>query len=213
MQLPFSEEAFFEVFTRYNTSVWPSQLSIYFAAVIIFIFLFRKAKNGSVIIASILAGYWLWMAIMYHWIFFSSINPAARLFGALFFIQGFIFLYEGVWKKKLIFSYNNNIRSKIGIFFMVFGTVLYPLLGYFLGHRYPGSPTFGLPCPTTIFTWGLLLLSQRIPKYIVVIPFLWSVIGFTAALSLGVYEDISLLIAGATGILAVFLNKRNNESF
>jgi len=207
MQLPFSQESFFKVFTTYNTSVWPSQLAIYVAAIVVFIFLFRKAKYGSVIISSILAGYWIWMAVMYHWLFFSLINPAARIFGAIFLLQSFIFLYEGVWKKQLTFSYKNNIKSQIGIFFMVFGIIIYPLLGYFLGHRYPDSPTFGLPCPTTIFTLGVLLLAQRIPKYTVIIPFLWSVLGFTAALSLGVYEDISLLIAGVTGILAVFFKQ------
>ncbi|WP_414541485.1 DUF6064 family protein [Nostoc sp. CCY0012] len=29
---------------------------------------------------------------------------------------------------------------------------MYPLIGYALGRIFPTSPTFGVPCPTTIFT-------------------------------------------------------------
>jgi hypothetical protein len=75
--------------------------------------------------------------------------------------------------------------------------LIYPVLGYFLGHVYPHSPTFGLPCPTTIFTFGLLLWADnKVPKYLLVIPLLWSLIGFLAAFQLGVLEDVMLLITG-----------------
>ncbi|HXV44590.1 MAG TPA: DUF6064 family protein, partial [Anaerolineae bacterium] len=62
---------------------------------------------------------------------------------------------------------------------------------------YPQSPTFGLPCPTTIFTFGLLLWTDhRFPKYLLVIPVIWSLFGLSAAVQLGVLEDIMLLITG-----------------
>jgi len=91
----------------------------------------------------------------------------------------------------------------------------YPLLGYFLGHIYPASPCFGVaPCPTTIFTFGLLLLTvKRVPKYLLIIPLIWSFIGFTAALKLGIKEDIGLLIAGvATLILTIKRDKTDVQA-
>jgi hypothetical protein len=55
---------------------------------------------------------------------------------------------------------------------VVFALVLYPVIGYTFGHIYPSSPTFGLPCPTTIFTFGIFLWSdKRLPVAILVIPF------------------------------------------
>ncbi len=207
MQLPFTPTQFFGSLEQYNLSVWPAQIIIYFAAALILYLIFKPGKNSGKIIALILALYWLWMGIMYHWTFFADINPAARLFGAVFIVQALIFIFEGAIKNRLWFSFTKNWKSIIGLFLMIFGTILYPLLGSNLGHVYPFSPTFGLPCPTTIFTFGVLLLARRVPKYALIIPLLWSLLGFTAALSMGVTEDISLLIAGLTGTGIIIFTK------
>ena len=89
----------------------------------------------------------------------------------------------------------------VGWAFVVYAMVVYPIIGALSGHGYPNSPAFGLvPCPTTIFTFGLLLWSDRkVPKYLLVLPFVWSLIGFTAALTLGIREDYGLLVAGLVG--------------
>ena len=61
-----------------------------------------------------------------------------------------------------------------------------------------------MPCPTTIFTFGLLLWTDRkVPKYLLVIPMIWAGIGFSAAIQWGVLEDVMLLLAGfiATAML------------
>ena len=71
-----------------------------------------------------------------------------------------------------------------------------------LGHGYPRSPSFGVaPCPTTIFSFGLLrLTSAKVPRSVLVIPFLWSLLGFTASFLLGVPEDIGLVVAGVLSV-------------
>ena len=63
---------------------------------------------------------------------------------------------------------------------------------------------FGVaPCPTAIFTFGLLMLSARpLPIWLLCIPLAWAGIGSTAAVLLGVREDLGLLVSG---ILAVTL--------
>lgn len=197
MKFPFTTEQFFAVFAQYNMSVWPIHVLFYLAALSTFVLLFvKKAPHTDGIISAILAFFWLWMGIVYHWIFFSPINPAAKLFAAFFIAEGLLFAYQGIVKHGIHFFVKRDARSVAGIGFMMFGTVLYPLIGYFAGHVYPSSPTFGLPCPTTIVTFGLLLLARGAPRYLVVIPFLWSIVGFMAALSMGVAEDVFLLIAG-----------------
>jgi hypothetical protein len=57
---------------------------------------------------------------------------------------------------------------------------------------------FGVaPCPTTIFTIGMLLLARgRWIAWLSIIPFLWSLVGLAAALQLGIPEDFVLPLAG-----------------
>jgi hypothetical protein len=155
---------------------------------------------------------WLWIGVVYHLIHFTSINNAAYIFGVLFILQGFIFIYAGIVKDHLSFNYQTNIYGITGAVFLLYALILYPVLGHLFGHIYPKSPTFGLPCPTTIFTFGLLLWTdKKIPKYVLVIPFLWSIVGFSAAVNLKVYEDFGLLVAGIIGTVLILLSERKTK--
>jgi MFS-type transporter involved in bile tolerance (Atg22 family) len=130
----------------------------------------------------------------------------------LFILQGFIFIYAGIVKDHLSFNYQTNIYGITGAVFLLYALILYPVLGHLFGHIYPKSPTFGLPCPTTIFTFGLLLWTdKKIPKYVLVIPFLWSIVGFSAAVNLKVYEDFGLLVAGIIGTVLILLSERKTK--
>jgi hypothetical protein len=88
------------------------------------------------------------------------------------------------------------------------------VLGQLSGHSYPYSPTFGLPCPTTIFTFGILLFAdKKFNILLLLIPLIWSVIGFGAALNFSVFEDYGLLIAGITGFLLLMVyNKKSSPA-
>ncbi|MCU0365176.1 MAG: DUF6064 family protein [Ignavibacteriaceae bacterium] len=209
MQIPFSLADFLNVFNTYNQSIFPLQIVLYFIAFICIYILFTENKNSNKIISVVLSFFWLWMGIVYHLIFFSAINKAAYIFGALFIIQGILFFIWGVFKGELSFDYRKTNYNNAGILIILYALIIYPVLGYNLGHAYPYSPTFGLPCPTTIFTFGILLFSnKKIPVYILIIPLLWSVVGFTAALTLTIYEDIGLLIAGLTTFTFLLISNR-----
>lgn len=195
MKLPFTAKEFLEVFKNYNTAVYPLQVVFLLLAAFVLLFLFNKNKGLQKFILYILGVFWLWMGIVYHIGFFSKINTAAYLFGALFILQS-IFLFVAA-TKSITFSFCKNISSIAGILLALYALIIYPLIGYYSGHVYPNSPTFGLPCPTTIFTLSVFSLSEkRLPLYLIFIPILWSLIGFSAATTLGIYEDIGLLIAG-----------------
>ena len=74
-------------------------------------------------------------------------------------------------------------------------------------------PTFGAPCPTTIFTLGLLLWAEPpVPRGAVVVPALWAGIGTVGAVVLGVPEDFGLTIAAVIAILvALFAPQRAEQ--
>jgi Family of unknown function (DUF6064) len=211
MKIPFSVDEFFNVFERYNLSLWPIQLFFYILAFLAVIVILRRRNHSSELVMSILAFFWGWMGVVYHIIYFSSINKAAYLFGIIFLVQSFLFFYFGVLRKEIRFEYNLNLSGVIGLLFIAYALIFYPLIGHSLGHIYPRIPTFGVPCPTTIFTFGILLYSiNRIPWYLILVPLLWSIVGFSAALHLSVREDFGLPVAGilATVLLLFYKPKR-----
>ncbi len=203
MNYPFTVAQFLEVFGIYNQAVWPMQIVFYLAALLVALLILKRYPISDRAISLVLSFFWLWMGIVYHLVFFSSINPVARIFGGVFILQGVFLLYQGVIKNKMDFSRTSGWYLYLGFFFMVFGTVIYPFLGYLFGHSYPNSPTFGLPCPTTIFTIGTFLVARKIPRYLMIIPVLWTLVGSMAALSFGITQDYFLAISGLVAIFYI----------
>lgn len=210
--MPFSTEQFFNIFEQYNLAVYPMQFVLNALALVCLVLIFFRGKHIGRIISTILAFLWLWMGIVYHIGFFSQINRAAYAFGGLFIIQGGLFLVVGTLRNKITLQIQPTWGRWVGAFFILYALLLYPLIGYFVGHVYPQSPTFGLPCPTTIFTLGLLLMaSKSFPRYLIIVPVIWSFIGFTAVLSFGVWEDGMLLIAGLVSLIVVLSGDRQRH--
>jgi len=204
--MPFTIEEFLNVFKQYNSGVWPAQIFLYIIALLALFFTTSGKRHSDTIITGALAFLWFWMGIVYHLIYFSSINKAAFLFGAVFIIEGMLFLYFGIFQPDTLrFSFQLNFRRVVGMALILYALLIYPILANRLGHIYPETPTFGLPCPTTIFTFGILLLANnRLPRAILIIPFLWSLIGFSAAINLGVKEDYGLVVAGLAGTVILY---------
>jgi hypothetical protein len=213
MQIPFTIEDFLNVFKSYNQTFFPLQVLFYFLAFFLVYHIFKPNKMSGKIIGITLAFMWLWIGIAYHLLFFTEINDAAYLFSLLFIVQGLFFFIYGFVRSEFSFSYRGNVLNYFGIAFLVYSLIIYPVLGHLLGHRYPYSPTFGLPCPTTIFTFGLLLFAdKKISVWILIIPFLWSVLGFSAALNLTIYEDFGLIAAGLFGSILILLQNHKYTS-
>ena len=208
--IPFTLEQFLGVFERYNLAVWPAQLYLYAIAIIAVCLALRRKADFSRGISLILSVFWIWMGLVYHFWFFITINSAALLFALFFVVQGVLFFIAGAWKQQLKFRFRPNLLGILGGAFLLYALVIYPALGYWLGHQYPAAPTFGLPCPTTIFTFGVLLWTdRRVSLYLLAIPLAWSFMGFWAAVSLGMIEDYGLLAAGLIGSLLILVRDRH----
>jgi hypothetical protein len=210
MNLPFTTEQFLSVFGQYNQAVWPVQIVLSLLGLASILLAVRKIGLSDRLITMTLSFFWLWIGLAYHLAFFTAINPAAYAFAVLTAIQGIVFLIFGVFNPGLSFHFRPNVYGLIGALMILYAMIIYPVLGYKLGHIFPESPTFGLPCPTTIFTFGLLLWTQsKVPRSVLVIPFLWSLIGFSAALTLGILEDTGLLVAGIVGVVLIIVRDKN----
>lgn len=207
--IPFTTEQFLNVFERYNVDVWPAQIFLFAIAWCALALALRRTAGFGRSINGILAFLWLWSGAVYHWLYFSTINKLAIFFGALFIFQASLFIYAGV-SGKLSFRFRLNTYGLVGALFFVYALFIYPVLGYYLGHRYPLAPTLGVPCPITIFTFGMFLWAERkFPLYLMIVPLSWSLIAVSAALSLRMFEDFGLLAASLIGWLLVVLRNRN----
>jgi hypothetical protein len=197
MSLPFDAREFLEVFARYNTAVWPAQVVLELAAIAAVVLALGGQAGATRAIGVILGALWLWMGLVYHLVFFQAINPAARLFGGVFVAEGVLLLVLLGWRRQARFSWISGPSGAVGAGLIAYALLLYPLLGYALGHRYPAAPTLGLPCPTTILTLGILAWARPRPWALLAIPILWSAVGASAAVQLGMREDLGLVAAGA----------------
>ena len=75
-------------------------------------------------------------------------------------------------------------------------SLVYPLLAAISGHIYPRAPAFAVPCPTALLTAAILLAAvPPVPRWLFVAPIVWSVIGGSAAVLLGMTPDLMLFAA------------------
>lgn len=208
--LPFTTEQFLNVFQSYNEFVWPMQIVLVVGALALAALPIWKPSFSNRLIAVGLAVLWLWMGVVYHLLHFTTINPAAYLLGGLMIVQALLFLNAGVIRPELSFQPSWDAFGIVGGLLLAYALSIYPLLGAIFGHTYPRSPTFGVPCPTTMFTFGLLMWTDRaVPKYLLVIPVLWTLVGSSAAWLLGMWEDLGLLAAGV--VAGTMLLKRDRR--
>ena len=210
MVLPFSVGDFLDVFAVYNRSIWPVQVAIYAAAAgTVGWVLWRPTRTASLALSALLAFCWVLMGGGYHLGFFRAISGIAAPAGVLFILTGLGFAWVTA-RGTLSFGWRRDAWAIIGLVLVLYAMVGYPLVGLVAGHHYPRSPVFGVaPCPTTIFTFGVLLLARtRVPGWLLVVPAAWSLFAASAAVLLGITEDLALPVAGVAGTMGILLRNR-----
>jgi len=208
MKLAFTIEAFFEIFEHYNLAVFPMQLIFIIFGLLALLSFYNKHPYKDIAIGFFLVGLWLWTGIVYHIYFFSSINPAAYGFGVLFILQALLFL-RGIIKSSFVFEFSSRAQYYWGYFFVLFALVIYPAISYYLEQSLFTTISIGLPCPTLILTFGfLLLMSNPIPKHLLIIPLIWTCIGTSAAVLFGVYQDYAMAFAAIVVLIYYYQSKK-----
>jgi len=210
--LPFTIEDLLAVFETYNQAIWPMQIIAYVLGVVMVLLVVRKTDYSGTIIAGILSFLWLFSAGFFIFALVPIYKPAYA-FGALFIVQAVIFLACSI-TARLSFAVGRDAYTAAGLLFIAFAMIGYPALGHFIGHRFPQSPPFGLtPCPLSVFTFGMLLLADsRVPRWVIAIPFLYA-LGGIMPVSIGVTEDLAMLVAGLAGsAMILYRDAKRSES-
>jgi hypothetical protein len=202
MQLPFTLDQFYGVFRDYNTTVWPAQVFLVALALSAVALVVLPRRWSGAGISAILAFLWAWLGLAYHLAFFTAINPGAYVFAGVSLVGAVVFFWQGIIRRRLEFRAVRRSHTLVGLVLVVFALIVYPAWLHFAGYVYPAIPTFGLPCPTTIFTIGILaFLVAPYPRTPIVVLVLWCFIGVQAAFLLGVPQDLGLGVAGLVGLV------------
>ena len=209
--LAYTTEVYFSVFAQYNAAIWPAQLVATALGVLVVLLSLRPRKGSDRIIAACLAASWLWTGVVYHMMYLATIDWAAWAFGAAFAVQGILFAWTGAARGRLRFRFRPGLFGWAGLGLVIYSIAVAPLIASLMDHGWPRAPMFGVaPAPVTLFTLGMLLLSERrVPLNLAVIPVLWCLVGGTAAWLLNVAEDLALPLAGVAAMaLMLWKNRR-----
>jgi hypothetical protein len=214
MQPPFSVAEFLSVFERYNRAIGPAPLFAYALAAFALALAWRGGRPASRGVLAVLAAFWAMNGAGYHLAFFRSVNPAATAFGTLFLAQAALYAAAAAKVEPLAFGVRRTPGHAFALGLAAYAAIAYPLLGAALGHAYPRAPLLGVaPCPTTIFTFAILLLAEgTVPVALYAVPFLWSLVGVSAAAQLGIREDWGLAVAGVAGTAILVARRRRGAA-
>ena len=189
MNLPFDAEQFLRVFATYNAAVWPAQIVAYGLGLIAVGGLLASRMASRRIILAILAIMWAWNGLAYHLTYFSPINPVAKVFAWFFVAHTALFatctVSPGISASgpDLVGDASRPEPSSSMQCSSTKSSAPWPNTGSCRAR------CSGWPCPTTIFTIGVLLQSHgRIMAALSVIPILWALIGTSAAFLLAISE-------------------------
>ena len=211
MNLVLTLESMLDTFAAYNNAIWPLQWIAYALGILACVFVLLRKTYADRVIFAVLSFLWLWTGVHFFLFYFARIYTPAYLFGGIFILQGFLFL-ANVFKPCLSFGFEWNGYTVVGLIFIAYAMLGYPLIGNFIGHVYPRALPFGLtPCPLTVFTFGLYMLTTRKVTWgLLLIPLFWALSG-VVPVSIGILEDIGLILSGLLGATLLLIRDRKTQ--
>src|SRR5262245_42237497 len=103
--LPFGPDAFFALFEQYNRAIWPAPVVAYALGIAALALTLKPTAWAGRAVAAVLAVAWAWNGVVYHVMFFATINFWADLFGAVFVVEALLLLWTGVVRDRLAFRF------------------------------------------------------------------------------------------------------------
>lgn len=201
MRPPFTAEEFLDVFRRYNDAVSPVQGVLLVLALLAIGAALRGSRRGARATLALLGLLWLWTAVAYHLAFFTTLGAVGYLFAAASAAEGLLLLRLSAAPLPPRFAPRADARGIAAALLLGYAVLGYPAAAALAGHHYPAMPTFGAPCPVTIFTLGLLLLSvDRPPRSALVVPIAWALVASSAVIAFGMWEDVGVPLAAIVAI-------------
>ena len=178
---------FWKVIGNYNSQTVWIQVTGVIVILISAILSYKKILNCAVKVALGLIN--LYIGIVFFG--FYGTEPIQKYFAfPLYICCGVLFLYESIR------NFNDKLnRPNIAQIVLLILCILYPLISFLLGNRFPQMVTYIMPCP--IISMSIVIYSgyNRKNKLLLALLAIWGLTG-VKSLIFNAYEDIILLICG-----------------
>ncbi|HEX5078644.1 MAG TPA: DUF6064 family protein [Geminicoccaceae bacterium] len=207
--LPYTAEVLFASIAQYNRALWPLPPVALILCLVAILLTLRPVRGGNRAIGALLAAAWLWTGIGWHLLYFAHLNFAAPLYGAFFVLQGLLLAWT-MARGKRRFRFDGGRFAWVGLLLAI-TAVAWPLIDRAFGMSWLSERVVGLePVPTTILTFGLLLLMRgRTPLHLAIVPLLWTLVAGVTAWILWIPQDLVLPVIGLGGFgLLAWKNQR-----
>jgi hypothetical protein len=193
----------------YNEATWPVQVLTILAAMYLTYSVFaRPGDKTDVWMKTFLAFAFAWNGLVFFLVFLR--NPVSMFTGAPLFIIVSVLFAVDVFAKKTHFRLPEGGWMRGLTIAWVLLALLYPLMGWPLGHVYPKVLLPLFPCPLTVF--AIALVAAAVPYsdkkvFIALLP--WALMGLPKCFGvLDCYEDCVLFASGVYGLIVLVKNWR-----
>jgi len=200
--LLFAPRTYYRLFALHNADLWPLQIAILAAAVVILVLAFssRPAWRGRAI-AALLAAAWLFVAWAWHLHRYDGINFAGRWFALAFAIQAVLLIVTSVVRDGLRLAPRGHPAAMAGMALFAFALMIQPLIGPLVGREWASAELFGLaPDPTAVGTLGLLVAAASMRWWLFVIPVAWCAVTGLTLWTMDAPDAFVTPLAGAMAI-------------
>jgi hypothetical protein len=205
-------ETLLELFTRYNNDLWPVHVVAYLLAVPLVWAIATQTPSLRVrrMPALLLGILLIWLGVVFQGLYATDVSrPLGIAYAVLFVLGGLAMI--GAWMRGdlLVNDRSPRFSRLVGVAAIGYALLVYPILGYALGHGWPESPLFGMaPCPTVIALFGVLALAQPHPRHLFVLPIVWTLLATGPAVDRGVWEDVGMVVFGVAALIAAVRDAR-----
>jgi len=178
----FSETTYYRQFELYNLAVWPLHLIAVLFLLLILYTLWKKPVWSGQLNAMLLVIAWVWIAWAFLYQRFYLIHVVANWYAWVFVLQAGLIAWYGLVKKQLIICRKSLLRISLSFVLLFISFILYPFLALLSGRSWLQFEMFALaPDPTVLGTIAILLINKA-PRFLYVIPVLWGVISYSTLL-------------------------------
>lgn len=204
-----STETFWTRVGAYNEATWPVQVVMIVAALYLTVRAFAKpGLKTDAWMKAFLAFAFAWNGTVFFLVFVR--NPISMAIGTPLFVVVSVLFVVDIFAKKTRFRFPERGWMRGFTIVWMLLALLYPLIGWPLGHVYPQVLLPVFPCPLTVFATALV--AAAVPNvdrkvFIALLP--WGLLGLPKCFGgLDCYEDCALFAAGVYGLIVLVKNWR-----
>lgn len=184
-------QAFWNVIGNYNEQTKILQIGLLIPVIVAIALSYMRKVNWAAKFALGITNLFIGIAF-FAWY---GTEPIQRFFALpLYLLCGILFLYESWHNKDDLLEKPTPVQSLLIVLYL-----LYPLISFALGNKFPQIVTHIMPCPIVSLSITVYAAYKRKNILLLILLTVWGLTGIKSII-FNAYEDIILLICGFYGV-------------